>query len=370
MVEAVASPASPALEAKAPKFDPLLVPGVIGAELARHTAAMEGVLNAFRRTRAITRSQMGTLRSATAAIQRIGMYSQQLSRLAGGRLRQSHERVGLDELMRRVLADNDWRYYESGLQIEHHLQPVEVILDPSLLVTLLEVAVDCASRYGQVINLWLKIKNWPEHGLLTLRSRAHVATAQAAPGEQEEYLEWVMLLHLAQAMGVIVEREMHGDHVLFNIEFPRTVKKLEGITAVEVDAGGDSSLLSESRPLAGHRVLLITGDDKVRWEVRSVCEDMRLVLDVTPSASQAIRYCELDKPHMIVIDERLHDEQFDVLREDLLRYDVNFPFIEIASKPNVVEVASWVGDRMSRISRDALRSQLSSIMAMELAKVF
>jgi hypothetical protein len=163
---------------------------------------------------------------------------------------------------------------------------------------------------------------------------------------------------------------MLGDHVLIHIEFPRTVKKLEGLTTIEVDAGGDSSYMSESKPLAGHRVLLITGDDKLRWEVRSVCEDMRLVLDVTPSCTQAIRYCELDKPHMIVVDERLRDDQFDMLREDLLRYDVNFPCIEIASKPNVVEVASWEGDRMSRLSRDALRAQLPSIMAMELAKVF
>ena len=64
------------------------------------------------------------------------------------------------------------------------------------------------------------------------------------------------------------------------------------------------------------------------------------------------------------------DDQFDMLREDLLRYDVNFPCIEIAAKPNVVEIASWEGDRMSRISLDALRTQLPSIMAMELAKVF
>ena len=44
----------------------------------------------------------------------------------------------------RPAADNDWRYYEAGLQIDQHLQPIEVILDPSLLITLLEVAVDNA----------------------------------------------------------------------------------------------------------------------------------------------------------------------------------------------------------------------------------
>ena len=44
---------------------------------------------------------------------------------------------------------------------------------------------------------------------------------------------------------------------------------------------------------------------------------------------------------------------FDELRQDLLDHNVNFPFIEIAQGSNIVEVASWMGDRMSRISRDA-----------------
>lgn len=351
-----------------PKVDPMLIPGIIGAELARHTAALDGVLQAFRRTRSITRSQVDTLRSATDAIHRVGIYSQQLSRLAGGRLRQSHERLSLDDLLRRVLADNDWRYYEQGLTIQHNLHTVDVILDPGLLVSLLDVAIDCAARHGQVINMFLTIRNWPEHGLLTIKSRPHVATAQ--PQElQEDSLEWVMLVQLSQSIGVIVEREQVGDQMQMTIEFPRTVRQLEGLTAVEVESG-DPSTMGESRPLAGHRILLITADDRLRAEVRDICDTMRLVLDVTPTSKQAIRYCELDKPDMIMVDERLHDEQFDTLREDLLRYDVNFPCVEVAAGANVVEVASWMGDRMSRISRDALRGQLPSILAMELAKVF
>lgn len=362
------SPGTAAATPKTAKIDPLMVPGIIGGELARYSSAMDEVLQAFRRTRQITRSQVDVLRTATAAVHRIAVYSQQLSRLAGGRLRQSHERVAIDDLLKKVLADNDWRYYDAGLTIEHRLQQVEVILDPGLLVSLLEVAVDCAARCGQVVTLYLSIKNWPEHGLLTLKARSHVS-AGGAGAELEDTLEWVMLVQLAQAMGVIVEREAIGDQVHFTLEFPRTVRQLEGLTAVEVDSG-DPSSMGESRPLAGHRILLITNDDRMRMQVRAICDAMRLVMDVTPTCKQAIRYCELDKPDMIMIDEQLHDEQFDMLREDLLRYDVNFPCVEIASASNVVEVSSWMGDRMSRVSRDSLRDQLPSIIAMELAKVF
>ncbi len=358
--------ASTVAEVRNPKFDPQQVPGVIGAELARHTAAIDRVLQAFRKTRSITRSQMETLRQSTAAVHRVALISQQLSRLAAGRLRQSHERLSLDRMIGDVLKDNDYRYYEQGVVFEQRLQPVEVILDPGLLMSLLEMAFDCAARHGQVISVFLKIKNWPEHGQLTLRCRQHVST-EDGNGPMEEPLEWVMLLQLAEQTGVIVHRETVGDQVLYHIEFPRTVKQLEGLSAVEID-DGESSFMGESRPLAGHRILLITADNRLKQEVEKVCDGMRLVLDIALNSQQAVRHCELDKPDMIMVDERSHDADFDTLREDLLRYDVNFPFVEVATKPNVVEVS--MGDRMSRISRDALQSQLPSMLAMELAKVF
>jgi hypothetical protein len=351
-----------------PKFDVAQVPGVIGAELARHSAAIDKVLHTFRKTKAITRSQMDTLRHASAAVQRIARQSQQLSRLAAGRVRQSHERLSLDNLLRHVLKENDYRYYEAGVVFDQHIQPVDVILDPGLLVSLLEVAVDCAASHGQVVSMFLSIKNWPEHGVLKLQARQHVAGGSGAAAEDS--LEWVMLLQLAEATGVLVERKHFDDHMLLAIEFPRTVRQLEGLSAVELDAGGDSSFSGESRPLAGHRILLVTSDARLRMEVEHVCSLMRLVVDVTPTSRQAVRRCELDKPDMIIVDEQLHDDDFDQLREDLLRYDVNFPFIEIAAEPNVVEMSSWMGDSMSRISREALQSQLPSMLTMELAKVF
>ena len=352
------------------EFNPQAIPGVIGVTIARHTTTIEAVLQSFKRTRSITRSQMGNLKAATIALHRTSIYSQQISRLAAGRVRQSHERLSLDDLMRRVVADNDWRYGDAGLQVEQHLAPVEVIVDPGLLVSLLEVAVDCAGRHGQAVGIWLHVKNWPEHAILTLKSRAQVATTQPVPDEPEDSLEWVMLLQLAQSMGVFVQRDMFPDHVMITLEFPRTVKQLEGLTAVEVDGGGDSAQYGDSKPMAGHRVLLVSDDERLRFEVRDICERMRLVLDVAPTTLQAVRYCELDKPDIILVDEKLRDHLFDQLRADLLRYDVNFPSIEIASAKNVVELAGWDTDRMSRISRDALKDQLASLLVMELAKVF
>ena len=54
---------------------------------------------------------------------------------------------------------------------------------------------------------------------------------------------------------------------------------------------------------------------------------------------------------------------------ELRKIEPNYPFIEIASESNVLEMAGWMSDSMTRISRDGLRNQLAPILAMELAKV-
>jgi len=350
--------------------DPWELPGIIGRELARATAGTESILQQFQKKKFVSRTDVGTLLAAADAIRRIAIHSQQISRLAEGRLRQSHERLNLQQLVRRVLLENDWRYYQAGLQIEQHLQQVEVIVDPGLLVSLCEAAIDCAACYGQVLTVWLSTMNWPEHGLLTIQARPHVVEAGRPQAPEGEVLDWVYVSRLAQAMGVEVRREVFEDRAVITLRFPRTVKHLQGLTAIEVDDGESAPGADDSRPLAGHRLLLVAADSGLRWELQAICRNMRLVLDTVPTCAEAIRYCERDKPDLIVVDEPVRDGDFELLRKDLLRYNVNFPCVEIAAAPNVVEMASWDGEQISRISRDALRAQMPSILAVELAKVF
>lgn len=349
----------------------MALPGIIGAELSRHVAQMQQVLQEVKANRTITRVQMNAMDACASAAQRVAMQSQQISRLAGGRLRQSHERLSLHQIVLDALEGQALSFRARGRDVRHHLKPVEVIVDPGLLSSLVDVAVDWASEQGQRLLVRLHIKNWPEHGMLMLQAGQHVAIAG---GKEEasspDTLNWLLLQQIALAMGVGVEREITADHSTVRLEFPRTVKQLEGLTAVEVDGGGDSTaFLSEGKPLAGHRVLLVTGDAVIKGELQVVCESMGLMLDVCPTTAQAIRFCELDKPHIIVIDERLRDVRFEELRKDLVRNDINFPVVEIAKAPNTFEMSNWMGDSVSRISRDVLRAQLPSILVMELAKV-
>ena len=347
----------------------LKLAGVIGAELSEPLAAMQYVLQAFTHARSINHSQITLLESSLQAARTVAMQSQQIARLAGGRLRQSHERLKLDELLRDALLQRTNIFRQRGVEIYQSLKPVEVIVDAGLLSSLIETAIDWAMSVGHRLVVTLEMKNWPEHGMLLIKVSEAVGGGVSREGLPEsETLIWYLFSEIAHAMGVSIDRVTSTNEVSVMVEFPRTVRRLEGLTAVEVDTN-DDSIHSESKPLAGHRVLLITDDKKLRFDTELVCRGMGLVVDAALNTSQGVRICERDVPHLVIIDQRVRDHIFDELREDLRRTDPNFPFIEIATESNTLEIAGWMSDSMTRVSRDTLSTQLSPILVMELAKV-
>lgn len=64
--------------------------GAIGAQLSEPLAAMQYVLRQFDKTQTITPSQMRLLKTSLDFALTVAKQSQQIARLASGRLRQSH----------------------------------------------------------------------------------------------------------------------------------------------------------------------------------------------------------------------------------------------------------------------------------------
>jgi hypothetical protein len=194
---------------------------------------------------------------------------------------------------------------------------------------------------------------------------------QAHHGAGGSALRWHLLFQTAKAMGVTLSREIHGGELMLTLEFARTVKQLEGLTAMEIEAGsGDSAFHTGTKALAGLRVLLISGDSATRAEVEAACKILGLRPDTVPDSRQAVRYTERDQPHMIIVDERVRDKVFDDLMQDIRRLDPNIGFLEITNDANTFEISSWMSDSMTRVSRSALRAQLPAILTLELAKSF
>lgn len=360
--------ANPIPEAPSQPMMDYVLASQIGAELSAPINTMQGIVQDFAQTRRISRTQMEDLVAAIESANQIAHHSQQIGRLAEGRLRQSHERIRLDELLHQALRDLTPALQAQGIEFRHNIKPVEIIVDPGLLSSLIDASLNWGRTHGQRLMISLSIKNWPEHGMLVIKATSPAGQPSQEP--QADSLNWHLLSHIAQTMGVTLEQKVsaNGESRL-ELEFARTVRVLEGLTALEIDASGDSSFHNGTKPMAGLRILLVSNEPLARAEVAQACRLLSIAVDSVPTVPRARCYMELDMPHLVIIDERLHDDEFDRLVNDAKNIEPNLCFLEIVDNPNTFEISSWMGDNMTRVSREVLRAQLPSVLTLELAKV-
>ena len=342
----------------------------IGEQLSEPLAVMDQMLEEISRRQALAPLQLQKLRDAIDRARHIAMQSQQVARLAGGRLRQSHEKLSLDGIVNQALDERAPTFQRRHITLYRNIKQVAVIVDASLLWSLIDASLDWACEQGPQLVVLLDMKNWPEHGMLVIKATPLPGATLALA--RPDSLNWHLLTHIAQTMGVSLEREIsaNGEATLL-LEFARTVRQLEGLTAMEINAAGeegDSSFHSLSKPLAGLRILLISHDPLVRGEVDKAAGLLGLKVDTVASVAQALRCVRLDMPHLVIIDERLHDNSFVALLHEVKGKDPNLGFLEITDDANTFEVSSWMSDSMTRVSRDVLRSQLTSLLTLELAR--
>lgn len=345
--------------------------GIIGRQLSEPLAKIKKALEEVHTSQHLSQKNMLILSSNVNMANKLAMHSQQIARLASGRLRQSHETLPLDILLSTALQERTNEFRQRGIETFQRIHPVEVIVDAGLLHSLLDAALDWVCGLGRKLTVTLEIKNWPQHGLLILKTSHAVANSHVDEGADypgEDTVGWYLLNAISVAMGLSINRLVTATETSLVIEFTRTVKRLAGLTAVEMQTSPES-MYGESKPMAGSRLLVITDDARLQAEIRSICHGTGLVIDCVSNAEQAMRFCELQPPHLVIIDQYMRNYVFDQLYADLRKSVPNFPFIEIASAPNTLEMAGWTSDSISRLSRDALASHLAESIVMDLSKV-
>ena len=345
----------------------------IGAEVAAPlTAALERI-NALTSTGRIDRAALRALRDEVEAARQAGMIGQQLTRFASGRLRQSHERLQLADVLHGVIAHRTRETTARGLVVRPVLKPVEVIVDASLLFSLLNSTVDWALANAQSqIDIAIDIKTWPAHALLTCRFAHRPADAladdAAAPVPASlDSLTWRLLEQTAWTMGLIVERTDDGGTTALRLEFPSTISNdVEGVSAVEINDGFAPS--SNSQPLAGSHVLVVASRREMRVQIRDALRNMSLIIDFVNSVDEAVSFCREGLPHAIIIESIQSGERFAAFREDITDEVPGFVFIEIIEEGSTFEMSGFGGASMARVGRDVIASSLPSALLFELSK--
>lgn len=347
-----------------------LLAGSIGAELSGPLLEMEDIVQQLLGTGKLSRQQVNALMSSLGTARRIAHQSQLLDRLAHSPIRQSHEQVALDSRLRQALADNAGLLQSRAVDLVHRLQAVEVLIDPSLLETLLHAALSWMARPGYRLSVTLEVPSWPPHGMLTFKARPTVSDSSTPATRQPEpyRLSWWLLVEAAAHAQIPLQHSESNQQLTLTLEFKRTVKQMEVTTPMDLQSSGDSWASSQSRDLASPRLLLVTADIGLQEDVEQICAASGLQVDTVISAERARRACEADRPQMLIVDQRLQCEALDTLRQTLLGHDSRFPTIEITAEQHTLTMANWMDDAVERIDRNNLRSQLPAVLVRDLGK--
>jgi hypothetical protein len=301
------------------------------------------------------------------------MIGQQLSRFASGRLRQTHERLQLADVFNSVIAHRAREMQARGLRLKPTLHPVEVIVDATLLFSLLNSTIDWAlANAHSEIDFTIDLKTWPAHARLACHF-AHrpiddlTDGADAAAPRGLDSLTWRLLEQTAWTMGLHLNRQDASHLTALTLEFPRTAShETEVLRTIELDDGFAPS--TNSQPLAGSHVLVISSRRDMRVQIRDSLRSMSLIIDFVNSVDEAAEFCRDGLPHAIVIESIQSGERFAHLREEIAAEVPDFVFIEIIEEGTAFEMSGFSDGSMARVGREVLATSLPSALMFELSK--
>jgi hypothetical protein len=340
----------------------------VGSEIALPlTSALERI-HALTTSGRIDKAGLRALRDEVECARRAGMIAQQLTRFASARLRQSHERLTLAETLKSVLRHRARETEARGITLKPSLKPADVIVDASLLFSLLNTLLDWALLHARSeIDFAVDMKAWPAHARLNCHF-AHRLADEPEPAEPVlDSLVWRLVEQTAWTMGLPLTRTMNEGEVRVVIEFPRTAHdSMEGVSTIELDQG--FGLSSNSTPLAGSHVLVIASRREMRVRVRDAIRHMGLIIDLVASVDEATDFCREGLPHAIIVEGILSGERLRQLRAEIGAELPEFPFIEIIEEGSTFAMSGFGGAPMGRVGRDAIESALPSVLMFELSK--
>lgn len=355
----------------------------LGAEIAGPLSAALERVNQLMSTGQIDRQGLRSLRDAVAQAREAGMVSQQLSRLASGRLRLSRERVHLTQVLRGVLTQRSRETQARGIQIRQLLQPIEIMTDASLLFSLLNAVMDWAlANTHSSLEMRLDLTPWPAKARLMCRF-AHrsldlgtaPATAIAEAPEALNSLTWRLIEQTALTMGVLPLREDEAGITMLTLEFANTVGDEPGLQAApQPQPRPDRPELEDplpshnSKPLAGCHLLIVSPRREIRQEIQGAVRHMGLIIDAVASMDEALQFCEEGLPHGIAFEQSLRDASFERLHADITAEVPSFSFIEVREGEQQTQLSTATPDKMARISRQNLPDALPSVLLFELSK--
>ena len=342
-------------------------PELISGLADQFTEGVSALQNQFDQLLSKGRISKQEHRAMTIPAERIklaGVSAQQINRFYMGRIRQTHEKVDMGQLIEGVLQERKQELAVLGIALRRKFKPVEVLIDPTVAHTFVNAVLDWGLPFGNRVDMRLDLNAWPQHARLLMR----VANDGAPPSSEAstDSLSWMLIRQIALVSGGIeIERTLSDDGVTFTAMFTRTVQAVDGISAV--DLSDDHSSMFKS--LSGTYVLTISPSLQIRADVRDALREIGILSDSVVDFQQARDVIKSRMPNLIVVDSEIKDDEFDDFRRDLLREVFEFPFVEISPDDSSFDMSGFGEFSMAKVGRGNIREALGTAVMFELAKM-
>lgn len=333
-------------------------------QVTEGVSALQNTIDLLLSKGVISRQEHRALSIPAERIKQSGVSAQQIQRFYGGRIRQSHEKLSMPDLVEGVLQERKKELAVLGVQLRRKLKPVEVLIDPTVAHTFVNAVLDWGLPFGSRVDVRMDINAWPQHARLQVRvSNDGVPPSSHATTDS---LSWMLVRQIAQAAGGIeIERQLTDEGVNFTALFSRTVQAVDGISAV--DLSDDQSSMFKS--LSGVYVLTISPTLQIRADVRDALREIGISSDSVVDFRQAREAVVSRMPSLIVFDSELKGSGFDQFRRELLREVFEFPFVEISPDDSSFDMSGFGEFSMAKVGRGNIREALGTAVMFELAKM-
>lgn len=342
---------------------PTLISG-LADQITEGVSALQHQIDLLLTRGRISKLEHRALSIPAERIKMSGVSAQQINRFYSGRIRQSHEKVDMSQLVEGVLQERKQELGILGIALRRKLKPVEVLIDPTVAHTLVNAVLDWGLPFGSRVDVRMDLNAWPQHARFLMRvSNDGVPPSSAVSADS---LSWMLIRQIALAAGGIeVERELDDEGVSVTAMFTRTVQAVDGISAVDLSDEHSSMFKS----LSGTYVLTISPSLQIRADVRDALREIGIVSDSVVDFNQAREAIKSRMPNLIIVDSEIKDEAFESFRRDLLREVFEFPFVEISPDDSSFDMSGFGEFSMAKVGRGNIREALGTAVMFELAKM-
>ena len=346
----------------------------VGVEIAEPlTAALERI-HVLTATGKIDRAGLRALRDEVEQARQAGMIGQQLTRFASGRVRQSHEVLQLEEVLKSVLSLRTRETQARGIALKHELKSARVIVDGSLLFSLLNATLDWALANAHAhIAFTVDFKTWPVHARLTCRFANRPAdqvdesvTTEISP--RLDSLTWRLIEQTAWTMGLVVEPQGRRRHDDARARVSEDGRRRDGRPLGDRDRRRRPAIEqlegARRQPRARRRVAPRGARADPRRAAQHEHAGRLRRLDR--------RGGELLQGRPAARDHRRLDPEGQPLHRTSATRSLaevpDFVFIEILEQGSTFEMSGTNGAQMARIGRDVVASSLPAALMFELSR--